>query len=110
MSFRRSTPRIRRSRSALLSCSSIFGGTGGPLLLKKPSSETASITNVILVFMRLVLGLILLIAPAFADISRDEYRARRAELRKSLDGVMVLFGASESSDLHEGFFQDTNFL
>jgi Xaa-Pro aminopeptidase len=61
--------------------------------------------------MRLVLGLLLVLAPAFADgISRDEYRARRAELRKSLDGVMVLFGANEPEDLHTGFFQETNFL
>jgi Xaa-Pro aminopeptidase len=61
--------------------------------------------------MRLVLGLLLVLAPAFADgISRDEYRSRRAELRKSLDGVMVLFGANEPEDLHVGFFQDTNFL
>ncbi len=40
-----------------------------------------------------------------------EYQAaRRAELRKSLDGIMVLFGANESDDMHNGFFQDTDFL
>jgi Xaa-Pro aminopeptidase len=61
--------------------------------------------------MRIVLGFLLTLATLSADgISRDEYRARRAELRKSLDGVMVLFGANEPEDLHVGFFQDTNFL
>ncbi len=61
--------------------------------------------------MRVLLGLVLTIAPLFADgIPADEYKARRAELRKSLDGVMVLFGANEPEDLHVGFFQDTNFL
>jgi len=61
--------------------------------------------------MRLILGLLLTLAPLFADgISRDEYNARRAELRKSLDGVMVLFGADEPEDLHVRFFQETNFL
>ena len=59
----------------------------------------------------MVLGFLLTLATLSADgISRDEYRARRAELRKSLDGVMVLFGANEPEDLHTGFFQDTNFL
>jgi Xaa-Pro aminopeptidase len=61
--------------------------------------------------MRFVLTLLLAIMPVFADgISKDEYRQRRAELRKNLDGMMVLFGASEGEDLHSGFFQDTNFL
>jgi Xaa-Pro aminopeptidase len=61
--------------------------------------------------MRMVLALVLSIGSLCAEgISRDEYRARRAELRKSLDGVMVLFGANEPEDLHTGFFQDTNFL
>src|SRR5580658_1108700 len=61
--------------------------------------------------MRIVLGLLLALSTLSAEgISRDEYRTRRAELRKSLDGVMVLFGANESEDLHAGFFQDTNFL
>ncbi len=31
-------------------------------------------------------------------IPRDEYHARRAELRKKLDGVLVLFGYSEGAD------------
>jgi Xaa-Pro aminopeptidase len=49
--------------------------------------------------------------PLLADgIPPNEYRARRAELRKSLNGVMVLFGASESNDPLTGFFQDANFL
>ena len=43
-------------------------------------------------------------------IAPAEYRARRAELQKSIDGVMVLFGAQESGDLHTGFFQESNFL
>jgi Xaa-Pro aminopeptidase len=61
--------------------------------------------------MRVVLGFLLAVSALAADgISRDEYRARRAELRKSLDGVMVLFAANEPEDLHTGFFQDTNFL
>ena len=38
------------------------------------------------------------------------YAARRAELRKELkDGVIVLFGGSETDDLHTGFFQEPNF-
>ena len=61
--------------------------------------------------MRAFFALFLALGTLFADgISRDDYRTRRAELRKSLDGVMVLFGAEESPDLHTGFFQDTNFL
>lgn len=40
----------------------------------------------------------------------SEFAARRAKLRKAIpDGLLVLFGAKESEDLHEGFFQDTNF-
>ncbi|MCU1324812.1 MAG: aminopeptidase [Bryobacterales bacterium] len=39
-----------------------------------------------------------------------EFAARRAKLRKALpDGALVLFGAKESEDLHEGFYQETNF-
>lgn len=45
-----------------------------------------------------------------AGISPREYQERRAELRKSLDGVMVLFGGDEPEDLHNTFFQDSNFL
>jgi Xaa-Pro aminopeptidase len=43
-------------------------------------------------------------------IPKAEYQSRRAELRKSLNGTMVLFGAEESSDLHYAFFQESNFL
>jgi len=45
-----------------------------------------------------------------AGIAPAEYKQRRADLRKSLDGVMVLFGAEESEDLHTAFFQESNFL
>ncbi len=61
--------------------------------------------------MRVFLGLLLALAPLFGDgISHDEYRTRRADLRKSLDGVMVLFGATESDDLRIPYLQETNFL
>ena len=61
--------------------------------------------------MRAILAVLLTLGPLFAGgIPPGEYRARRAELRKSLDGVMVLFGASESNDPLSGFFQDSNFL
>ena len=43
-------------------------------------------------------------------VSKAEYKTRRAQLRKSLDGVMVLFGADEPEDLHNAFFQESNFL
>ncbi|HSP68538.1 MAG TPA: Xaa-Pro peptidase family protein, partial [Bryobacteraceae bacterium] len=39
-----------------------------------------------------------------------EYQTRRAELRKSLDGVMILFGADDPDDLHASVFQESNFL
>jgi Xaa-Pro aminopeptidase len=41
----------------------------------------------------------------------EQYRSRRADLRKSLgDGVTVLFGRTEDKeDLHTGFFQESNF-
>ena len=45
-----------------------------------------------------------------AGIPQREYQERRAELRKSLDGVMVLFGADDPDDLHTSFFQESNFL
>jgi len=59
-----------------------------------------------LVFVLAVAGASLMAA----GISPREYQDRRAELRKSLDGVMVLFGAEEPDDLHTRFFQETNFL
>lgn len=49
--------------------------------------------------------------PLLAEgIQPAEYQQRRADLRKSLNGVMVLFGADEPEDLHTSFFQETNFL
>jgi Xaa-Pro aminopeptidase len=61
--------------------------------------------------MRLVLCLALSAAGLMAaGIAPQEYQERRAELRKSLDGVMVLFGAEDPDDLHASFFQESNFL
>src|SRR5690242_18057581 len=60
--------------------------------------------------MRLVLLCVLSAASLLAGISPAEYQQRRAELRKSLDGVLVLFGADEPADLHTSFFQESNFL
>jgi Xaa-Pro aminopeptidase len=77
---------------------------GKPLVANSP--RTLDNVN-----MRFVVVLLLLLAPAFSQgIAPEEYQRRRDELRKSLDGVMILFGAVESEDLHTGFFQDTNFL
>src|SRR5262249_51384983 len=65
--------------------------------------------------MRLVAVLMsALVCPAVsvraAGIPPAEYQQRRADLRKSLDGVMVLFGSDESDDMHTSFFQESNFL
>ena len=66
--------------------------------------------------MRLTLALVACLAPicagaSTASVSPTDYKARRAELRKSLDGVMILFGADEpEEDLHNAFFQESNFL
>lgn len=39
-----------------------------------------------------------------------DFATRRANLRKSIpDGVLVLFGGKESDDLHDAFFQQTDF-
>ena len=39
-----------------------------------------------------------------------DFATRRANLRKSIpDGVLVLFGGKESDDLHNAFFQQTDF-
>ena len=44
-----------------------------------------------------------------ASVSSD-FATRRANLRKSIpDGVLVLFGNKESDDLHDAFFQQTDF-
>lgn len=53
-------------------------------------------------------------APARVSEARmlDQYRSRRADLRKALgDGVTVLFGRTEEleEDLRTGFFQESNF-
>jgi Xaa-Pro aminopeptidase len=57
----------------------------------------------------MVFGLLLLVAPAFADgIPREEYQARRVELRKTLDGVLVLFARADD-DLRD-YIQEPNFL
>jgi Xaa-Pro aminopeptidase len=67
-------------------------------------------------FMRFTLCLLICIAPicvgaSTASVSPNDYKTRRADVRKSLDGVMVLFGAEESEeDLHDAFFQESNFL
>jgi Xaa-Pro aminopeptidase len=59
--------------------------------------------------MRKLLGLLLLSAPLFAGgISKDEYGARRAKLRKSLDGTLVLFSRADD-DLRD-YVQEPNFL
>jgi len=61
--------------------------------------------------MRLVLTFLISVTALLGDgIPREEYQKRRADLRQSLDGVMVLFGATESEDMHTRFFQDANFL
>jgi Xaa-Pro aminopeptidase len=61
--------------------------------------------------MRLVLTFLLSMAALLADgIPREEYQKRRTDLRQSLDGVLVLFGAPEPEDLHTSFFQESNFL
>ncbi|MGA3203248.1 MAG: Xaa-Pro peptidase family protein [Bryobacteraceae bacterium] len=59
--------------------------------------------------MRMVLGLLLLMGPVFGEgIPRAEYQARRTLLRKSLDGVLVLF-AKTDDDLRD-YIQEPNFL
>lgn len=51
-----------------------------------------------------------LVFPLGAAVS-PEYAQRREKLRKeATDGVVVLFGAKESEDLHYGFFQESNFF
>src|ERR1700733_4570173 len=65
--------------------------------------------HAILFCMRLVLGFLLLLAPAFADgVPHEEYKARRMQLRKSLDGVLVLFARADD-DLRD-YIQEPNFL
>ena len=63
--------------------------------------------------VHLVLGWILaasILAAGTSEIPRDEYRTRRAALRKALDGVIVLFGQRESTDEIFRFEQEPNFF
>jgi Xaa-Pro aminopeptidase len=54
--------------------------------------------------------LLALAAWNLAGAVSPEYAERRAKLRKVIpDGVLVLFGAKESDDAHDAFFQETNF-
>jgi Xaa-Pro aminopeptidase len=57
----------------------------------------------------MVLGLVTLTPVGAQSIPIAEYRERRAELRKSLDGVMVLMGAADPVDMHDTFYQEPNF-
>ena len=50
-----------------------------------------------------------LLAATSAGVTQDEFRTRRAALRKSLDGVMVLFGQREGSDEIFRFGQEPHF-
>jgi Xaa-Pro aminopeptidase len=60
----------------------------------------------ILLFFTLVLQL----AGQMGAAVSPEFAARRANLRKSIpDGILVLFGNKESEDLHDAFFQQTDF-
>jgi Xaa-Pro aminopeptidase len=57
-----------------------------------------------------VLCLASLALPAVAKMPAEEFRARRANLRKSLDGVLVLFGQKEGPDEVFSFEQEPNFF
>jgi len=58
----------------------------------------------------LALGTLLCINAAAAPIAKSEHRARREELRKSLDGTLVLFGYTEGRDQVFRMPQDHDFL
>lgn len=60
---------------------------------------------------RILLLLTLLSSLSFATgtIPAEEFRSRRAALRKNLDGTVVLFGRSEGADEVYGFIQEPNF-
>jgi Xaa-Pro aminopeptidase len=62
--------------------------------------------------MRVVaaLGALLCSNLGAAPIAKSEYRARREELRKSLDGTLVLFGYTEARDQVFRVPQDHDFL
>ena len=58
---------------------------------------------------RILITLLFATGMAGAAVS-PEFAERREKLRKSIpDGVLVMFGAKESEDLHEGFYQEPNF-
>lgn len=57
----------------------------------------------------IVLGLAALTLAPAQTIPPAEYRERRAELRKSLDGALVLLGAADPADLHDTFYQEPDF-
>ncbi|MES1258542.1 MAG: aminopeptidase P N-terminal domain-containing protein, partial [Acidobacteriota bacterium] len=60
--------------------------------------------------MRRFLSLFALVLQLGAAVS-PEFAQRREKWRKANpDGILVLFGAKESEDLHYGFFQEANFL
>ncbi len=104
MNFRRSMSPTVRSPSARRCCCWIYGGLVTISAINRQRYTHRRCR-------RALVGLLLIAGPLLAQgISPSEYRARRAELRKSLDGVMVLFGAREPEDLHSRFFQETNFL
>ena len=56
-----------------------------------------------------ILFLLGLVLPAAAKLPADEFRARRAALRQSLDGTILLMGQTEGSDPLFGFAQEPNF-
>jgi Xaa-Pro aminopeptidase len=58
---------------------------------------------------RLPAVLLLMATLALAKFPPEEYRARRANLRKSLDGVLVLFGHTEGRDEVFRITPDQNF-
>jgi Xaa-Pro aminopeptidase len=71
--------------------------------------QVGNLPHGILFCMRMVLSFLLLVAPAFADgIPHEEYGVRRAELQKTLDGVLVLF--SRPDDSERDYIQEPNFL
>ncbi|MGH9675036.1 MAG: aminopeptidase P N-terminal domain-containing protein [Bryobacteraceae bacterium] len=47
-----------------------------------------------------------------SPVTIDEYKTRRAEVRKKIDGIVVLVGATEreNGDLRSGFWQEPNFF
>ncbi len=55
--------------------------------------------------------LLLALALQISAATSPEFAARRERLQKAIpDGILVLFGANESEDLHTGFFQEPNFF